>query len=173
MAPLTNIDQEGFASAAFHSYPDLLKWDPYSGDYGPGFLGMSLGQCVYIVSNSKYGDLVFGGNIDKAASSTTSIVAEPRDAVRKRVFIADLGLKVEVSAGAIQKVTYDKTKQEVSLSIAPGATTAALQAKSAIVWLKQPGSSNVGYTVSGLTKQRGGWAVNFSGGASTVKITKA
>jgi Family of unknown function (DUF5695) len=27
------------ASVAFHSFPSTLKWDPYSGDYGPNFFG--------------------------------------------------------------------------------------------------------------------------------------
>jgi hypothetical protein len=35
MGALSNIDREGFASAAFHSFPSTLKWDAYSGDYGP------------------------------------------------------------------------------------------------------------------------------------------
>jgi hypothetical protein len=34
MGALSNIDQEGFASVAFHSFPSTLKWDGYSGDYG-------------------------------------------------------------------------------------------------------------------------------------------
>ena len=33
--PMSNIDQGGFASASFHSFADTLKWDGYSGDYGP------------------------------------------------------------------------------------------------------------------------------------------
>lgn len=28
---LSNIDEEGFASASFHSFADTLKWDGYSG----------------------------------------------------------------------------------------------------------------------------------------------
>jgi hypothetical protein len=32
--PLSNIDQGGFAAASFHSFPDTLAWDAYSGDYG-------------------------------------------------------------------------------------------------------------------------------------------
>jgi hypothetical protein len=30
MGALSNIDQEGFASVAFHSFPSTLKWDGYS-----------------------------------------------------------------------------------------------------------------------------------------------
>ncbi|KAF2679063.1 hypothetical protein K458DRAFT_422496 [Lentithecium fluviatile CBS 122367] len=61
-APLTNIDEEGFTSAAFHSYPELPKWDPYSGDYGQGLQGLGLGQCTLIVNDEIYGRLVFGVN---------------------------------------------------------------------------------------------------------------
>jgi hypothetical protein len=35
--PLSNIDQGGFAAASFHSFPDTLAWDAYSGDYGNTF----------------------------------------------------------------------------------------------------------------------------------------
>lgn len=172
-APLANIDEGGFASAAFHSYPELLKWDPYSGDYGPGFLGLSLGQCVYIVNDKKYGNLVFGGDIDDEASSASVVVAEPKDALGRRVFFADAGLKVEISAGAIRKVHYDRSTQTITLTVAPAATDGALQAKEAVVWLKQPVSSTVGFTVTGSEKARGGWLVKLTGDETSVKITKA
>jgi hypothetical protein len=172
-APLTNIAEEGFASAAFHSYPELLKWDPYSGDYGQGFLGLALGQCVYVVNDAKLGDLVFGGDIDKAASNSTTVVARPKDALRRRVFIADLGLKIELSAGAIEKVVYDKTQKEVALTVVPAVTDEALRATKAVVWLKQPGSSDLAYKVSGATKTRGGWEMLSSNDVGTVKIEKA
>jgi hypothetical protein len=32
MGAISNIDQEGFGSAAFHSFPSTLSWDAYSGD---------------------------------------------------------------------------------------------------------------------------------------------
>lgn len=172
-APLTNIDKEGFASAALHSFPELLKWDPYSGDYGQGFLGLSLGQCVYIVRDTRLGDLAFGGDIDEGSTTATSVVVLPKDAVRKRVFIADLTLKIELSAGAIQKVVYDKTAQAVSLTVVPAATSNALQAKSAVVWLKKSGSTTPGFTIAGARTERGGLVVDLSSGSSTVKITKA
>ena len=171
MAPLTNIHQDGFASAAFHSFPELLKWDPYSGDYGPGFLGLSLGQCVYILSDTKYGDMAFGGNL-LSVSGASTISVEPRDAVKRRVFIADLGLKIEISAGIISGVEFDRSASTVTLLLASAATTGELQAKSTIVWLKRPTSAFLGYGVSGANQVRGGWSAKFSGGKATVKITK-
>ncbi|KAF1951144.1 hypothetical protein CC80DRAFT_539054 [Byssothecium circinans] len=167
-APLTNIDQEGFASAAFHSFPDLLKWDPYSGDYGPGFLGLALGQCTYILPNTaKYGDIVFGGNLIDSASNANTITAEPRDAVRRRVFVAGLGVKAELSAGVFQRVVYAKDTGVLEVTVAPAATTSGVQAKSAVVWLK-----GTGFKVDGAARERGGFVVNLSNGAATVRIVK-
>ncbi|KAJ4342327.1 hypothetical protein N0V95_006977 [Ascochyta clinopodiicola] len=171
-APLTNIDEGGFASAAFHSFPELLKWDPFSGDYGPGFLGLSLGQCVYVVKDSRFGVQAFGGDIDEARSTATSTVVAPRDAVRRRVFVAELGLKVEISAGAIQEIVYDEESQSLKLTLAPAVLDSALQAKSAVVWLEQPGSDTVGFTVSGAQQERGGFVVSLASGSASVDVTK-
>jgi hypothetical protein len=169
---LTNIDQGGFASAAFHSFPELLKWDPYSGDYGPGLLGLTLGQCMYVLRDAVFGDLVFGGDIDEEASRATSVTAAPRDAVRRRVFIADLKLKIELSAGAIQKVVYNRLASEVSLAVVSSSTSDALQATTVVVWLERPGSTSAGYTVAGATAGRGGFLIDVATGNSTVRITK-
>jgi hypothetical protein len=155
-APLTNIDQGGFASAAFHSFPDLLKWDPYSGDYGQGFLGLALGQCVYIVNDKQFGDVAFGGDIDDSKSSKDSIVVTPKDAVRRRVFIAELGLKIEFSAGAITTVVFNRSEKHVKLTLVPASTTEALKAKSAVVWVKQSGARAAEYAPVGGRNERGG-----------------
>ncbi|KAF2119055.1 hypothetical protein BDV96DRAFT_541472 [Lophiotrema nucula] len=170
-APLTNIDEGGFGSAAFHSYPELLKWDPYSGDYGQGFLGLALGQCTYIVNDRIHGDLIFGGNLIEAASNATTVLMEPRDAVRRRVFVADLGLKIEISAGVIQRVAYDKATRGVALDIVPLSAEQSLCVKNIVVWLKRPGHTTVAFGVAGAEKSRGGWLVDFSDGTSTAKIT--
>lgn len=171
-APLSNIDEGGFASAAFHSFPELLKWDPYSGDYGQGFLGLSLGQCVYIVKDSKLGVQAFGGDIDEKRSTASTTFVAPTDAVRKRVFVAELGLKVEISAGAIKEIVYDAGTQKLDLIVVPAATGTALQAKSAIVWLEQPGSKTGSFSAVGAQQERGGWVVRLANGSASVKIAK-
>ncbi|KAI8941236.1 hypothetical protein NX059_002471 [Plenodomus lindquistii] len=172
-APLTNIDEEGFGSAAFHSFPELLKWDPYSGDYGQGFLGLSLGQCVYVVQDATYGDLVFGGDINEGKSTSTSIIVVPKDAVRRRIFIAELRLKVEISAGAIDEFVYDRGARRVMMTLAPATTSEALQAKSAIIWVKGNGKENAGYTVEGATASRGGWMVDIAATGARVTIASS
>lgn len=54
MGALMNIDREGFASAAFHSFPSTLKWDAYSGDYGPNFFGHALNAATYVVNHPEF-----------------------------------------------------------------------------------------------------------------------
>ena len=61
---LSSIDSEGFASAAFHSSPSLLRWDAYSGDYGPNFFGHAVNTATYIVDHPEFGWQAFGGNIE-------------------------------------------------------------------------------------------------------------
>ena len=54
MGALTNIDQDGFASVAFHSYPNRLRWDAYSGDYGPNFFGHAVNAATYIINHPDF-----------------------------------------------------------------------------------------------------------------------
>src|SRR3546814_556491 len=37
MGGINNIDQEGFSSAAFHSWTEIMKWNHYNGAYVLGF----------------------------------------------------------------------------------------------------------------------------------------
>ena len=63
MGALSNIDEEGFPSAAFHSYPQNLKWDTYIGDYGPNFFGHAVTTGTYVINHPDYGWQAFGGNV--------------------------------------------------------------------------------------------------------------
>ena len=55
MGGLSNMDQEGFASAAFHSFPQNMRWDTYSGDYGPNFFGVAINAGTYVVNDTVFG----------------------------------------------------------------------------------------------------------------------
>ncbi|KAG6075738.1 hypothetical protein E4U15_005495 [Claviceps sp. LM218 group G6] len=78
MDPLSNINAEGFASTAFHSYPNRLKWDGYSGDYGPNYVGVIMGSCTYLVQHPDFSWISMGGNV-APSSNNDVIVVEPRD----------------------------------------------------------------------------------------------
>ena len=112
--PLSNIDEGGFGAMAFHSYPDTLRWDAYSGDYGPNFLGHVIGAATYLVNHPTFGWVSFGGNV---GIGKNLIKVEPRDAVRKKIFLAQLGLWVEFDAGEIEDFTFNTKSNEVSIRI--------------------------------------------------------
>ncbi len=116
MGPLTNIDQEGFASEAFHSFPDMLAFDPYSGDYGPNFFGVALDTATYVAHTSDFGWLAFGGNL---AQKGKRISVTPLDAFRSRVYLAPYGLWLTLDAGKFRAVSFDPGTQTVRLTLDP------------------------------------------------------
>ncbi len=119
LGPLSNIDQEGFASAAFHSNPSTLKWDAYSGDYGPGFLGHALGVGCYLINDPALGWQAFGGKLTQKKNKVTVV---PQDTLRQRVFLAPLGLYLTLDAGKFSQVTLDTSSKQVTITLDPGDT---------------------------------------------------
>lgn len=103
MGALTDIDQEGFASAAFHSFPDMLKHDPYSGDYGPNFFGHAWNTATYLVHHPELGWVAFGGNVKVHDGAVT---VTPLDSARSRIFLAPLGLWLTLDAGTFDSLEF-------------------------------------------------------------------
>lgn len=167
--PLSSIDSGGFAAASFHSWPDTLAWDGYSGDYGPNFVGLALGSAVYLVEDPKLGQVVYGGNIK---SNDSTVVVAPRDAVKHRVYIAPLSLYITIDAGAIEEFEYDAGKGTVSLTIASkssSAPTTAADASAVVVWLEDPSGSQTYTLDEDYTKERGGFKVPL--GENSARVT--
>lgn len=123
MGAITNIDQEGVASVAFHAFPDMLKFDPYTGDYGPNFFGHAFNTATYIVNHPEFGWLAFGGNIKVDGGTGVSPVSDrgqdgrttdeveggtvkvtPLDSFRMRVYVAPIGLWLTLDAGEFETV---------------------------------------------------------------------
>ncbi len=125
MGPLTNIDREGFASCAFHAFPDMLAFDSYSGDYGPNFYGLAMGTGAYVVDHPEFGWLVFGGNL-RARGSRVDVT--PLDFVRRRIYIAPYGLWLKLDAGKFLRAELDTATKAVRVELAPASsfTPAAL-----------------------------------------------
>ena len=127
MGPLTNIDEKGFASAAFHSFPDRMAFDGYSGDYGPNFVGHALNTATYLTHDDQLGWLCFGGNVKDNRGVITFTTL---DSFRNRVFIAPLGLWLTLDAGHFSSVDYDSKNKNIKLHLAPqsdGVTVARLR----------------------------------------------
>ncbi len=115
MGALTDIDQEGFASAAFHSFPDMLTPDPLSGDYGPNFFGHAWNTASYLVHHPHLGWLAFGGNVEELGGM---IKVTPLDSARTRVYIAPFGLWLTLDAGRFQSVELNPGTGTVRLILA-------------------------------------------------------
>ncbi|KAJ5382926.1 hypothetical protein N7517_000837 [Penicillium concentricum] len=164
--PLSNIRQDGSMYNAFHSFPDTLQGDNYSGDYGPNFLGMMLGSGVYVVDDPDVGLVAYGGNI---ATDGNTVTVWPRDAVRRRVYIAQMGVYVTISAGLIEEVSFDVSlATSLQLRIVPGSSGVS----SVIVWVETPGTEDDYAVVGGQLRARGGWSVKFASGEADVVVSK-
>lgn len=113
MGELSNIDQDGFASAAFHAFPDMLAFDPYSGDYGSGFWGFAANTGTYVADDSALGWLCFGGNLQQRGHT---LRIQPLDAFRSRLYVAPAGLWITLDAGRLREAVFDEDSGEISLT---------------------------------------------------------
>ncbi len=52
LGSISNITEDGFGPAAFHSFPSTLKIDGLSGDYGSGFFGYAVNSATYITKDT-------------------------------------------------------------------------------------------------------------------------
>ena len=174
--PLSNINQDGFASVAMHARPENLFWDAYSGDYGPNFLGLALGSGSYLVDEPEMGMVAYGGVVRNSTGNVVTV--EPRDPVKQKVFVAPLGWEIKIDAGIIQSFTYDSVAKTVSVTIGqlPGGTIAS----STVVWVSRGGGATAaspGGTAAKVSAgdqkvvaSRGGVAVALSSGSVTVNV---
>ncbi|KAF4961143.1 hypothetical protein FGADI_379 [Fusarium gaditjirri] len=162
-APLTNINQDGFPSAAFHSRPDTLKWDSITGDYGGGLIGTVLNSGTYAAQDKDLGMVAFGGTIQKYRAE---YFVTPTGAVQ-RIFIGPFKVMVTVDVGCISKFSFRSKLSglekhwgiiDFTLSQAGGTPNAA----KAAVWIESTGDEEwqleAGHNV-GIKEGRGGWIV--------------
>ncbi|KAI2790080.1 hypothetical protein POX_d05584 [Penicillium oxalicum] len=171
--PLSNIRRDGSMYNGFHSFPDTLRGDDYSGDFGPTFLGMMLGAGVYVVNDADLGLVTYGGNM-RVSSSGDLVTVQPRDAIRRRVYIADWGVYVTISAGWIDEVSFHRGSVEgasLTLHVVPGPT----KASSTVIWVETPGTGGT-FRVTGLEgavveEKRGGWQVTLGSTGAQVVVS--
>lgn len=168
MGSLSNIDEAGFASAAFHSFPDTLEWDPYTGDYGPSFFGYSLNAATYMVQHAEFGWQSFGGNVEAEGDW---IRLRPKDALRQRVFVAPLGLWLTLDAGVFETLEYNPDSGVVRLGLAKGPGAADF----ARLRIEQPaadGETTNYRPVSDLEMERGAYVAPLDSGTTWVELNR-
>ena len=163
MGTLTNIDSGGFGAAAFHSFPDMMKFDGINGDYGSAFFGHAYAVASYVVEHPVFGWLGFGGNIKV---SRDIVELQPKDSARTRVFIAPAHLWLSFRAGKIERVLYNR---------ATGAVDVVLARKDVYTpraWFEVGtiGKGRPYHVVSPATTDRGLYAVMLNARTTTVRL---
>lgn len=167
MGPLTNIDQDGASSAAFHAFPDMLQFDPYSGDYGPNFFGFGWNTATYVVHDPGWGWLAFGGNLQQKGSA---IHITPLDAFRSRVYLAPIGLWLTLDAGKFKAVDIDAQTGRVRVTLA-GATQDAPKARLHIeepAHLKNAGKYR---PENAFPVERGAYVISLKTTSTSIELT--
>jgi hypothetical protein len=168
LGALTDIDKDGFASAAFHSFPDMLKPDPYSGDYGPNFFGYAWNTATYLVDHPEFGWVAFGGNVKMHEGVVTII---PRDSFRSRIFIGQAGLWLTLDAGTFDALEYDPGTRSVRV----GLSKANDFTSDARLRVEQPGKTGIStYHPELQTKlERGAYVIPLSKETTWVALVKS
>lgn len=164
MGATTNIDQDGFGSAAFHSMPDMRRFDGYSGDYGMGFFGHAFSTASYLVMHDTFGWLGFGGTVE-SRGSTVSI--RPADTGRRRVFVQPVGLWLTLDAGRFERVRYDMATGDVEIEfVAEGAFSPAARLR-----VQATADDGQGYSpAERAARERGAWVVPFENGTARLTL---
>lgn len=165
-AALTNIDKEGFASAAFHSYPDTLKWDAYSGDYGMNFFGHAMNAATYVVEMKDFGWQAFGGNIKVIGDRVT---VTPLDSMRQRLYIAPYGLWLTLDAGRFSSVEIGTKKRSVRLLFEPASSSV----KVARLRIERPADNSVTFIADRtFKKERDALVIPLGKGTNHIRINE-
>ena len=164
MGGITNIGQDGSSSAAFHSGPDRMEWDPYSGDYGMGFFGHAYAAATYVVNDPRLGWLSYGGNLSEA-DGTIRVV--PKDGARSRLFVAPAGLWLTLEAGKIAEARYTPATGTVRLILDP----ARADTPQARLFVETTTTGGRAYTPDRGVMERGGYSVPLAAGPTEVVLS--
>ncbi len=150
LGSISNIEEDGFAPAAFHAFPSTLKNDAYTGDYGSGFFGHAINSATYLVKNTDFGWLSFGGNLSQ---SKKGIQVKPTTAARSAIYIAAEGLWITLEAGSIQSFIYHPENGQVDLVL----DKAGIYNPETFLSIEYPGNKNGGekYKLTRIVEKRG------------------
>ncbi len=166
MGALSNIDQEGFASAAFHSFPSTLQWDAYSGDYGPNFFGHAFNTATYLINHPEFGWQSFGGNVKVNGDWVT---VQPLDSFRSRVYIAPRGLWLTLDAGTFESVAVNNRTHVVRIGLSP-ATPNTPEARLHVEQPAKVAGTGTYNPRQQLKKQRGAYTISLKRNITWIEV---
>ena len=163
MGGITNIDRDGFSSAAFHSEPDMMRWDAYSGDYGMGYFGHAYAAATYLVRYDPFGWIGFGGTVREEGGAVEIV---PHDGARTRLFVAPAGQWITLAAGTIAKARWLPATHRIELTLDPATATTPV----AHLSVEAP-AGGAAYTSDKGTIERGFTTIPLSTSATVVTLS--
>ena len=167
MGALTDIDQEGFASAAFHGFPDMLRHDPITGDYGPNFFGHAWNTATYIVDHPGFR---LGGIRRQYHDQGRYGASHASRFDRSRVYVASLGLWLTLEAGTFESVEVNSRSGAVRVGLS-GASQFTPEAR---LRVEQPAKvTGVGTyrPATALKSERGAYVLPLKKGTTWIELT--
>lgn len=166
MGVLTDIDSDGFVSPAFHALPDMLRWDPLSGDNGPNFFGHAWNTATYVMNHPEFGWIAFGGNITVAEGV---VRVAPLDSSRTRVYLAPLGLWLTLDAGCFTSFELNIGSGSVRMGLAP-ANQFTSDARLRVEEPTKPRDAGRYHPVDALRSERAAFVVPLGAGTTWIEL---
>ena len=169
LGAISNITRDGFAPAAFHSFPQTLKNDGITGDYGTGFFGYAINSSTYLVNSDEFGWLSFGGNTSVNGKWVTVDITT---AARSRVYVAPAGVWLTLDAGRFSSVSYNTATGTLKMTIEKGETWSP----EALLHISNPSREGnaVTYNTGRLKSNgRGAFVIPVSKKAAVVTLKRA
>ena len=166
MGTLTDIDQEGFLTAAFHAFPDLLQPDGITGDDGPNLFGHAWNTATYVVHHPEFGWVAFGGNIREDGQT---LKVTPLDSFRMRMYLAPAGLWLTLDAGQFEALEANTKTGALRVGLAP----ATRYLHTARLGIEQPGKIEGMKTYQPAKpwkQERGAYVVPLGTGTTWVEL---
>jgi len=168
MGALTDIDQQGYDAPAFHAFPDMLRFDPVSGDNGPNFFGHAWNAGTYIVKHPDFGWVSFGGNLSVARDEVT---VEPKDASRSRLYLAPVGLWLTLDSGQFDRLVWNEKTGSLRIALAPSDAFT----HDARIRIEQPArtaESGHFHLLSKAAEERGAFVISLTSSETWVEVTR-
>ncbi len=166
LGALANITDEGFAPAAFHSYPSTLAIDGISGDYGSGFYGYAVNSATFITQHPEFGWLAFSGNLTQKGNWINTKVTTGG---KSKIFLAPAGLWIQLESGMFDNIAYNTKTGEVKLTLLP----ANDYTPTAYLRVENSKGEPTAYKINNYTKDsRGIYSIALASKNTTVALNK-
>lgn len=159
---LTGVDAQGHGAMAFLVDPEIMDWDPFSGDFGCAFFGHAYNAGCYVVKHPEFGWLCLGGDLREEAGKVDVV---PKDSFRTRIFVAPLKTYVTLEGGTFEHASLDVRGEVLEVTLSP----ATPFGRTALLRVESGGLA----PSPALKSERGGYGVDLGQRGTRVVLNPA